>query len=145
MAVKVLKHGVAGEVSNVAVARERMIGLASVHPNVVRHSDEAATAYMLAAPLQADHAPPRPALLLSLPAMPSPGGALACRDKRQWQDRLTTTQTYIDIKKQETPGLQVAVYAVLTEEPRRRFSIQNPFAAEGSSLKTSIVMELCDR
>jgi hypothetical protein len=141
VAVKVLKHGVAGEVSNVAVARERMIGLASVHPNVVRHSD--ATAYMLAAPLQADHAPPRPALLLSLPAMP--GGALACRDKRQWQDRLTTTQTYINIKKQETPGLQVAVYAVLTEEPRRRFSIQNPFAAEGSSLKTSIVMELCDR
>lgn len=36
--------------------------------------------------------------------------------------------------------LQVAVYAVLTEEPQRRFSI-----AEGSSLKTSIVMELCDR
>jgi hypothetical protein len=36
VAAKVLKHGVAGEVSNVAVARERMIGLASVHPNVVR-------------------------------------------------------------------------------------------------------------
>ena len=43
------------------------------------------------------------------------------------------------------PLLQVAVYAVLTEEPRRRFSIGNPHAAEGSSLKTSIVMELCDR
>ena len=41
--------------------------------------------------------------------------------------------------------LQVAVYAVLTEEPRRRFSIADPFAAESSSLKTSIVMELCDR
>ena len=41
--------------------------------------------------------------------------------------------------------LQVAVYAVLTEEPRRRFSIADPYASEGSSLKTSIVMELCDR
>ena len=41
--------------------------------------------------------------------------------------------------------LQVAVYAVLTEDPRRRFSIADPFAAEGVSLKTSIVMELCDR
>ena len=40
---------------------------------------------------------------------------------------------------------QVAVYAVLTEEPQRRFSICDPSAAEGSSLKTSIVMELCDR
>ncbi len=34
---------------------------------------------------------------------------------------------------------------MLTEEPRRRFSIADPFAAESSSLKTSIVMELCDR
>ena len=41
--------------------------------------------------------------------------------------------------------LQVAVYAVLTEEPRRRFSIADPYASEDSSLKTSIVMELCDR
>lgn len=34
---------------------------------------------------------------------------------------------------------------MLTEEPQRRFSVCEPFAAEGSSLKTSIVMELCDR
>ena len=33
--MKILKHGVAGQVSNIAVAREKMIGLASVHPNVV--------------------------------------------------------------------------------------------------------------
>lgn len=50
-----------------AVARERMIGLASVHPNVVRHLAEAAIPCMLAAPLQADHALPRRALLLTLP------------------------------------------------------------------------------
>lgn len=49
------------------------------------------------------------------------------------------------LSKQGSPGLQVAVYAVLTEEPRRRFSIQDPFAAKSSSLRTSIVMELCDR
>jgi len=35
VAVKILSHGVAGAVSNIAVAREKMIGLASVHPNVV--------------------------------------------------------------------------------------------------------------
>ena len=82
MAVKVLTHGVAGEVSNVAVARERMIGLASVHPNVVRHSAEAAIAYMLAAPLQADHALPRPALLPTLLAMPLPGRR-ACMSRQK--------------------------------------------------------------
>lgn len=35
VAVKILQHGIAGQASNVAVAREKMIGLASVHPNVV--------------------------------------------------------------------------------------------------------------
>ena len=34
-AVKILNHGAAGQVSNMAVAREKMIGLASAHPNVV--------------------------------------------------------------------------------------------------------------
>ena len=34
---------------------------------------------------------------------------------------------------------------MLTEEPRRRFSITDPTLAEGASLKTSIVMELCDK
>ena len=36
VAVKILQHGIAGQASNIAVAREKMIGLASVHPNVVR-------------------------------------------------------------------------------------------------------------
>ena len=35
VAVKILQHGIAGQASNIAVAREKMIGLASVHPNVV--------------------------------------------------------------------------------------------------------------
>ena len=35
MAVKVIQHQGAGYSSNLAVAREKMIGLASLHPNVV--------------------------------------------------------------------------------------------------------------
>ena len=35
MAVKVIHHQGAGYSSNLAVAREKMIGLASLHPNVV--------------------------------------------------------------------------------------------------------------
>ena len=35
MAVKVIHHQGAGYSSNLAVSREKMIGLASLHPNVV--------------------------------------------------------------------------------------------------------------
>lgn len=38
VAVKVIEHQGAGHNSNIAVAREKMIGIASAHPNVVLYN-----------------------------------------------------------------------------------------------------------
>ena len=99
VAVKTMEHQCAGSRSYIAVAMEKLLGIASVHPNVVS-------------------------------ALVCPVSALSCLLLHSFPDRgldmLTSHVTRI---------LQVAVYAVMTEEL--------PSEAP-CTLKSSIVMELCD-
>ena len=96
VAVKTMEHQSAGSRSYIAVAKEKLLGIASVHPNVVS------------------------AFVLSLHISP-PVLALC-------QYAFLMTQFVMEL-------LQVAVYAVMTEELPSEVPC---------SLKSSIVMELCD-